>query len=595
MSDGRQGPGPWDGVAGNPADKQALYNRGGFVNEIDRFDARFFGIKPIEARMMDPRQRLLLETSWQALEDAGMDPARLKGSHAGIYAGVGSSEYRDLIAAGGEVGSYLGTAGSLAVGRVAYALGFMGPAIPLDMTCASSLVAVHQAVSGLQQDEVNLALAGGVNTVLSPAVTRFMMEFGMLSASGQCRPFDAGADGFLRGEGCGIVVLKRLSEAEADGDRIWGVIRGSAVNQNGASAGLTVPNGPAQEQVLEEALQRAGIPPSQVDYLEAHGTGSELGDPMEVQAAAAVYGRGRAADRPLLIGSLKGNIGHLEWAAGIASLIKVVLAMQRGVIPKLLHFRNPSQQMDWDQLPVNVTSEATDWPGDSGRPPRAGVSAFGLSGTNAHVVVEGYGKVDSGVGGRDPEHWAAGPGLAVNGTTPEPAEDLAARMSRFLPLSAKSDQALRELAQRYLSWLDVHAQELAQEGQACAALLADMAWTAGVGRSHFPHRAGVVFRDAASLRSALSTLAEAEKGPGPHSSAKVAFVFTGQASQWAGMGEVLYESEPEMREVLNRCDAWCVKERGFLCWMSCSGAPVSQNIWTIRRGHSRQFMRWNVG
>ena len=566
VTDGRQDSGSWNGVAGDPAAEDAASRRGAFVEGIDRFDASFFGIAPIAARMMDPRQRLLLETSWQALEDAGMDPGRLNGSRTGVYAGIAASEYRDLIAANGEDENYLGTASSVAVGRIAFALGLMGPAIPLDTACASSLVAVHQAVAGLQQGEVDLALVGGVNAILSPAITKFMTEVGMLSASGRCRTFDASADGFVRGEGCGMVVLKRLSEAEVDGDRIWGVIRGSAVNQNGVSAGPTVPNGPAQERVIEEALSRAGVSPSEVDYLEAHGAGSGLGDQIEVQAAAAVYGRGREAERPLLLGSVKTNIGHLDCASGIAGLIKVMLAMKQGVIPKHLHFRNPNPHLDWDRLPVRVTSESTEWPQDPDQPPRAGVSAFGISGTNAHVVVEGYGAPDGA--GLDERHWPTGAARPVAVALPESVADLPltkegprARRIRCLPLSGKSDGALRELAGRYLLWLDEHAEELSSKA-AMEPLLADMAWTAGGGRSHFNHRAGVVFRDTASLREGLRALVAAGKDSESQATKKVAFAYTGQASQWVGMGEALYASEPVVRAVLDRCDAVLREARG---------------------------------
>ena len=568
VTDGRQDYDFWGDLKGDFTVKYAAYRRGGFVEGIDKFDARFFGIRSIEARTMDPRQRLLLETSWQALEDAGMDPGLLKGSQTGVYVGLGGSEYRDLVAACGEDDNYIGTAGSVAAGRVSYALGFMGPAIPLDMTCASSLVAVHQAAASLQRGEVDLALAGGVNVVLSPAVTKFMADFGMLSASGRCRAFDAAADGFVRGEGCGLVVLKRLSQAEANGDRIWGVIRGSAVNQNGASAGISAPSRTAQEQVLEEALTQAGIPPSGVDYLEAHGTGSELGDPIEVYAAAAVYGKGRETERPLLIGSVKPNIGHLEWAAGISALIKVMLAMQRGRVPGQLHLQDPSPQVDWDQLPVRVASEATDWPFDPDRPPRAGVSAFGLSGTNAHVIVEGYGVPQSGSSKSNGMSAPTGTEQTVAISLPEPVADLPLptgefdpRAARILPLSGKSHAALRELAEKYQSWLDEHAEELSGEGATPDLLLADMAWTAGVGRSHFTHRAGVVFSDAGSLRDGLKMLIEADTESESRMAAKAAFVYTGQDSQWVGMGEALYRSEPVIRAVLDQCDAWLQEER----------------------------------
>ena len=395
VTDGRRDGGSWAGIAGDPAADAGAWRQGGFVEEIDCFDARFFGMTPIGARMTDPQQRLLLETSWRALEDAGIDPEGLKGSRTGVYAGVATSEYRDLIMmAGDEDQNCLGTASSMAVGGVSFRLGLAGPAMPVPLNCAASLVTVQQAVAGLREGEVDLALVGGVNAIFSPRQTREMVELGMLSRQGRCRTFDASADGFVRSEGCGMVVLKRLDEAEADGDRIWAVIRGAAVNQNGASAGPTVPNGPAQERVIGDALAQAGVDPSDVDYLEAHGVGSALGDPIEVQAAAAVYGQGRAGDRPLLVGSVKTNVGHLESAAGVAGLIKVVLSMRHGLIPKHLHFTEPNPHVDWDALPVRVVSEKTDWPRTPGRPALAGVSAFGISGTNAHVVVEAYG--DSG-------------------------------------------------------------------------------------------------------------------------------------------------------------------------------------------------------
>ena len=581
VTDGRGDSGSLGDPSADLAGEFAACRHGGFVEGIDQFDSKFFRVAPIEARLMDPRQRMLLETSWQALEDAGIDPDRLRGSRTGLYAGIATSEYRDLMARGRSV-SLLGTAASMTVGRVSYALGLEGPAIPVELNCASSLVAVHYAVSALQQGEVDMALAGGAHAVLSPEVTREMAELGMLSASGRCRAFDASADGFVRGEGCGMVVLKRVSDAEADGDRIWGVILGSAVNQNGASAGPTVPNGPAQERVIEEALARGGVDPSEVDYLEAHGAGSDLGDPIEVQAAAAVYGRGRLEDRPLLLGSVKTNIGHLEPAAGVASLIKTALAMKRGVIPANLHFEDPNPHLDWDQLPVRVVSAMTDWPRHSHRPPRAGVSAFGISGTNSHVVVEGYGETN----GAGPDE--GGPSQPVEVSLAEPLaglplsepEELRARDARLLPLSGKSDGALRELAGLYLSWLDVRGGEPCSE-----TTLADMAWTAGVGRSHFAYRAGVVFHDAPSLRDGLKAVAEADPRPKPAPAAKVVFAYTGEGSQWVGMGTTLYESEPVVRAVLDRCDAVLREERGaslldVMFGRAGSEAALDDPVWT---------------
>ena len=567
VTNGRGDSGSWGELAADLPPEYAAYRQGGFVEGIEQFDSRFFRVSPIEARAMDPRQRMLLETSWQALEDAGVDPDRLRGSRTGIYAGISTSEYRDLMTSGNYGVSYLGTAASMTLGRISFALGLEGPTIPVELNCASSLVAVHYAVSALHQGEVDMALVGGAHVLLSADITREMAELGMLSASGRCRTFDAAADGFVRAEGCGMVVLKRLREAEADGDRIWGVIRGSAVNQNGASAGPTVPNGPAQERVIAEALSRGRVAPQEVDYLEAHGAGSGFGDPIEVQSAAAVYGKGREADRPLLIGSVKTNIGHLEPAAGVASLIKTVLAMKRGAIPKNLHFRDPNPHLEWDRLPVRVVSAMTDWPSHPGRPPRAGVSAFGISGTNSHVVVEGYGQTN----GDEPDEGSLPEGSAqpVTVSMPEPVADLPLsqeaflpRETRLLPLSGKADGALRALAELYLSWLDERAEEFSAGGPAGRSLLADMAWTAGVGRSHFGYRAGVVFQDAASLRDGLEALASEGERPKPVAATKVAFAYTGEGSQWAGMGQALYESEPVVRAVLDRCDAVLRDERG---------------------------------
>ena len=470
--------------------------RGAFIDDVEWFDSRFFRIAPVEARTMDPQQRLILETTWEALEDACIDPESLRGSRTGVFAGVTGSEYRDLMEASGKAGSYLGTTPSVTVGRVAFALGLEGPAVPVDMACASSLAAIHQAVVSLRRGEVNLALAGGVHLVLSEAVTGFMTEAGMLSHSGHSRPFDASADGYVRGEGCGVVVLKRLSDAERDGDRIWGVIRGSAVNQNGASAALTVPNGSAQERVMEDALAEANLAGADVDYLEAHAVGSQLGDAIEMRAVGAVYGRGRDPDSPLIVGTVKSNMGHLEAAAGVAGLLKAVLAMNRGAIPRHLHLEEPNPEISWDRLPIRVPVEPLEWPATDARPPRAAVSAFGISGANAHVVLEGYGGREDGEA-LDP----TGRPVAV----PDAAEAGAPESeTRLLPLSGRSAGALRDLASRYLAWLDERL--AAADDAGIEDTLADIAWTAAVGRSHFPHRRAVVFRDVQSLREGLASM-----------------------------------------------------------------------------------------
>ncbi len=567
ITDGRPDGGAWNDGSEHFPPEFAAYRRGGFLEGIDRFDARFFRIAPIEARMMDPRLRLLMETSWQSIEDAGLDPQGLRGSRTGIYVGLASSEYRDLMKAGGLGVNFLGTATSMAVGRVAFHLGLEGPAIPVELNCASSLVAVHHAVMALRQGEVDSALVGGVNTVLSSSMTQGMAELGMLSRDGECKAFDAAANGFVRSEGCGMVALKRLEDAEAAGDRIWGVIRGSAVNQNGTSAGPTVPNGSAQERVIEEALSRARLLPCEVDYLEAHGAGSALGDPIEVRAAAEVYGKGRAEDRPLLIGSVKSNIGHLEAAAGVAGLIKAVLAMNRRVIPKQLHFRIPNPNLEWDRLPVRVVSSMMEWPSDPARPPRAGVSAFGISGSNAHVVVEGGPGANGTVPGEVPVPAGNGQRVAVSVPAVAVDRDLPTdnpcpkRDRRVLPLSGKSADALRQLAGRYLAWLDELSDELSP-GNGSATMLADMAWTAGVGRSHFDFRAGVVFHDSDSLRDELAALANGSGVPESSPATRPAFVYAGDAGRCEGLERALYEDEPVVRAVLDYCEEAVKAVRG---------------------------------
>ena len=546
---------------------------GAFVDDIDQFDASFFRISPVEAELLDPQQRMMLEASWLALEDAGIDPARLKGSRTGVYTGISNDEYRMLVLDSGRPSDAAGSLYALSgtnlngtSGRVSFVLGLMGPAKAVDAACASAMVAVHDAISDLQQGKADLAIAGGVQAILNGRVYELRAEAMMLSPDGQCKTFDASANGYVRGEGCGVVVLKRLSEAEADGDPIWAVIRGTAVNNGGTSIGLTVPHAPALEQVMETALSEAGVLPSEVDYLEAHGTGTAVGDPIELDAVASVYGRGREADRPLLIGSVKTNIGHLESAAGVAGLIKAALVLKRGLIPKHLHFHDPNPSFDWGRHPLRVTSTMMDWPRRGGRPRLAGVNSFGITGTNAHLVVEEY---LGPAGDLSTEHPRAGSAQAVVVSLPPlmtslplPKEESVRRQTRLLPLSGKSEGALRELAKRYLSWLDERAEELALEDAAWEPLLSDMSWTAGVGRSHFDHRASMVFRDAKSLQKRLSVLVESGPDVKPRVATKVAFVYTGQGSQWVGMGRTLYESEPVARAILDRCEAVFQDERG---------------------------------
>ncbi len=532
---------------GDPSARNEACRFGAFVDGIEQFDAAFFRISPVEAQLLDPQQRMMLEVGWQALEDACIDPEVLRGTRTGVYTGISNDEYRMLVVesdkpaeAAGSLYALSGTNLNGASGRVSFVLGLVGPAKAVDAACASSLVAAHDAVADLQQGKADLAIVGGVQAILNTRIYELRADAMMLSPDGQCKAFDASANGYVRGEGCGVVIMKRLREAEADGDRIWAVIRGAAVNHGGASTGLTVPNTPALEQVMETALSDAGVTPSEIDYLEAHGTGTAVGDPIEINAVGNVFGPGRQADRPLLVGSVKTNIGHLESAAGIAGLIKAAMVVKQGVIPKHLHFRNPNPSIDWDRLPLQVTSTMMDWPSGTKRPRLAGVNSFGISGTNAHLVVEEY-----PYGKDDPagEPLAAGaPGVSLP------------RRTRLLPLSAKSESALRQLAERYLSWLDDRAPELDSPDAGIDQVLSDMSWTAGVGRSHFGLRAGVVFEDVGSLRERLGGLSQTGAGSETLNPTKVAFVYTGQGSQWVGMGRDLYETEPVARAVLDRCE-----------------------------------------
>ena len=504
--------------------------RGGFLDDVGGFDAAFFGISPREALTMDPQQRLLLEVTWEALEHANVAADQLMGSATGVFVGLCNSDhFQRLLRRGNEaIDAYLasGNAPSVAAGRIAYTLGLRGPALTVDTSCSASLVAIHLACQSLRSGETRVALAGGANVICSPETMIALSKARMLAPDGRCKTFDAAADGFARGEGCGVLVLKRLSDARSDGDTVHAVIRGTAVNQDGRSGGLTVPNGPAQESVIRAALDAAGAGPDEIDYVEAHGTGTSLGDPIEIRALSAVLCGRRSHDAPLLVGSVKTNLGHLEAAAGVAGVIKVVLALENGSIPPHLHFQHPSPHIPWAESKVAITSTEHPWPAGA-RTRIAGVSSFGFSGTNAHAVIEEAPRTDHKVNRAEP------------------------RSFHCLPLSARSETALAKLAVRY--------------GQAMSDRpdlgLGDVAQTAGAGRSHFPRRLAVVADSADTAVDALRAFASGNSHPALHTGTaapgqphEVVFLFAGQGSAYTGMGRQLYDTSGVYRDAVDRCD-----------------------------------------
>lgn len=500
--------------------------RAHFLNgPVDGFDAPFFGISAKEATAMDPQQRLLLEIAWQALEDAGIDPAALRGSPTGVFVGISSDDYAQAHRHSGKLElidgySLTGTCLAPAAGRISYTFGFEGPSMAIDTACSSSLVAVHLACQSLRDGETDVALAAGVNLILSPVFHIASSKLGTISPDGLCKTFDSSADGYGRGEGCAAVVLKRLSDAREDGDRILALIRGSAVNQDGRSNGLTAPNGLAQERVIREALDRAGLTPDEIGYIEVHGTGTPLGDPIEVEAIGRIHSS-RPPERPVVLGTVKSNIGHLEAAAGIAGLVRAVEVLGRGEIPAHLHLDAPNPHIPWGAYPFEVLTKRRPWHGDG--PRRAGVSSFGFSGTNAHVILE------------------QAPDLAR--PEPEPAELL------LLPLSARTEEALMELAGRWREWL-----------AAPDAPLADAVATAAAGRSHMTHRLAVTGRSGEELAAGLDAYLQGSPARNLWSGSgsprpKIAALFTGQGAQYPGMGRELYETEKVFRETIDACDA----------------------------------------
>src|SRR3984957_3094716 len=518
---------------------KSIARRGGFLERIDQFDPQFFGISPREAPYVDPQHRLLLETAWEAIEDAGLVLDFERGTDLGVFIGISHNEYQGIQSTAFDhsgIGPHspTGCAHSIAANRVSYCLNLHGPSVAMDTACSSALTAVHMACEHIRAGRVDTALAGGVTVIITPGGFIGFSQASMLSPEGQCKAFDAAANGFVRGEGAGMLLLKRLSQALADGDPIQGVIIGTALNQDGHTNGISLPSVEAQARLVTEACADAGVSPSDIGFVEAHGTGTAVGDPIEAHALAQALCRDRAPEKPLLIGSVKTNLGHLETAAGVAGLVKALLVLKHGRIPASLHFETPNPNIDFAALKLRVPTALEPFPVSDGVR-IAGVNSFGFGGANAHVL------------------------LTEPPLRPE-MEHEKVQIERGWPimLSARSEEALRVSALRLSAWLDERS-----NANGNSPILPDLAYTLGARRNHHPYRLTVV---AQSIREAIEELngyASSQQSPGvrmafaprPTQPTRVAFVMSGQGPQWWAMGRELIRHEPMFRQTIERCDA----------------------------------------